>query len=50
MKQTLSHGSGHAAESYRVTLRKYVSTAQTFTVYAPREISFRFVYCASVLC
>ena len=32
MKQTLSHGAGHSAESYRVTLPKYASTAQTFTV------------------
>ena len=37
-------------ESYRVTLHKYASTAQTFTVYAPSEVSFRFVYCVSVLC
>jgi len=37
MKQILSHGAGHSAESYRVTLYKYISTAQTFTVYAPSE-------------
>jgi len=50
MKQTLSHGAGHSAESYRVTLHKYASTAQIFTVYALSEVSFCFVYCVSVLC
>jgi len=38
------------AESYRMTLHKYASTAQTFTVYAPSEVLFCFVYCVSVLC
>ena len=50
MKQTLSHGAGHSAASYKVTLHKYTSTAQTFTVYAPSEVSFCFVYCVSVFC
>jgi len=36
--------------SYRVTLHKYTSTAQTITVYAPSEVLFCFVYCVSVLC
>jgi len=49
-KKKLSHGAGHSAESYRVTLHKYASTAQTFTVYAPSAVLFCFVYCVSVLC
>jgi len=49
MKQTLNRGTGHSAESCRMTLHKYASTAQTFTVYAPSEVSFCFVYCVSVL-
>jgi len=45
MKQTLIYGAGRSAGSYRVTLHKYASTAQTFTVYAPSEVSFCFVCC-----
>ena len=50
MKQTLSHNAVHSAESYSVTLHNYAVTTQTFTVYAPSEVSFCFVYCVSVLC
>ena len=49
-EKKLSHGGGHSAESYGVMLHKYASSAQTFTVYAPSEVSFCFVYCVSVLC
>jgi len=38
MKQMLSNGARHSAESYRVTLHIYASTAKTFTVYAPSEV------------
>jgi len=47
MKQMLGHCAGHSAGSCRVTHHKYASIAQTFTVYAPSEVSFCFVYCVN---
>ena len=39
MKQTLSHGAGHYAESYRMTLHKYASTTHSLCMH-PVKLHF----------